>query len=201
MGKTKNYIINKAIFLCSNTDYTKCPDPTYPEMALIGRSNVGKSTLINALCHQKKLAKVSSKPGKTQHINHFLVNDNWYLVDLPGYGWAKVSKTSRYQWQKMTRDYLLKRPNLSCVMVLIDACLPPQKIDIEFIHWLGTNQVPLTLIYTKRDKVKLQIFKNNKEQLIETLYRTWEALPPIFETSAKNPESLTELLNFISNVC
>ena len=146
-------IIKSATFMQSVTDWRKCPSPDLPEYAFIGRSNVGKSSLINMLVNNKNLAKTSSKPGKTQTINHFLINKNWYLVDLPGYGYASISKAMREKWQKMINDYLMKRENLQLVFVLIDSRLEPQKIDLEFIRNLGEKQIPFSLIFTKTDKI------------------------------------------------
>ena len=143
--------ITKAEFLISNTEYKKCPAPILPEYAFIGRSNVGKSSLINMLTNNSKLAKVSGQPGKTQLINHFKINEKWYLVDLPGYGYAKVSKTMRSKWQKFIQDYLLYRENLYCVFVLIDSRLEPQKIDLEFMEWLGENSIPFGIAFTKAE--------------------------------------------------
>ena len=151
--------IKKAAFVVSNSDYRKCPSDGLPEFAFIGRSNVGKSSLINMLTGVKGLAKTSVKPGKTQLINHFLINGDWYLVDLPGYGYARTSKTSREKWQKMIVDYLLKRESLVNVFVLVDSRIPPQKIDLEFIDFLGRNGVPLSIVFTKIDKQNQQITK------------------------------------------
>ena len=146
--------VKSAEFIISNSDYRKCPDTTLPEYAFIGRSNVGKSSLINMLTNNKNLAKTSVKPGKTQLINHFLINKQWYLVDLPGYGYARIAKTSRQKWQKMIQDYFLKRKQLINVFVLIDSRIEPQKIDLEFINFLGENGIPLSIIFTKIDKQK-----------------------------------------------
>ena len=146
--------IKKATFVVSNSDYRKCPDTGLPEYAFIGRSNVGKSSLINMLTNNKGLAKTSVRPGKTQLINHFLINNEWYLVDLPGYGYARTSKSSRALWQKMISDYMLKREALVNVFVLIDSRIPPQEIDLRFIDFLGTNGMPLTIVFTKIDKQK-----------------------------------------------
>ena len=145
--------IKQAEFVISNTDISKCPPPDLPEYAFIGRSNVGKSSLINMLTGNKKLAKISSKPGKTQLINHFLINKAWYLVDLPGYGFAKIAKSQRLKWEKFVVEYILKRPNLMNLFVLIDSRIPPQKIDLEFMTMLGENGVPFTMVFTKVDKL------------------------------------------------
>jgi GTP-binding protein len=145
--------IKSAQFVISNTDFNKCPAPVLPEYAFIGRSNVGKSSLINMLCVRKDMAKTSGKPGKTQLINHFLINQNWYLVDLPGYGYAQVSRDKRDNWDQFIKQYIVNRPNLMCMMVLIDARLEPQRVDLEFIHWLGENGVPFVMVFTKMDKL------------------------------------------------
>src|SRR5687767_6693585 len=157
-------IIKEAKFLISSTQISKCPEPTLPEYAFIGRSNVGKSTLINMLTGRKNLAKTSAKPGKTQLINHFLINDAWYLVDLPGYGYAKVAKTAREQWEAFISYYLLERKNLVCVFVLIDARLPIQPVDAQFMKWLGENEIAFCMLFTKTDKLtKNELHKNMKE--------------------------------------
>jgi len=157
-------MIKNAKFIISSTDYKKCPQPTLPEYAFIGRSNVGKSSLINSIVNQKNLAKVSSKPGKTQLINHFLINDKWYLVDLPGFGYAKISKTKRQEFQKMTSNYLSYRDNLMCLFVLIDLRLKPQIIDQNFMQWLAIAKIPFKIVFTKSDKVnKNSITKNIKK--------------------------------------
>ncbi len=193
-------IIKEAQFVESNTDFKKCPRTTLPEFAFIGRSNVGKSSLINMLAQHKKLAKTSSTPGKTQLINHFIINKAWYLVDLPGYGWAKVSKTLKAKWVKMTRDYLTQRQNLSCVFVLIDVRLEPQRVDVEFINWLGEKGIPFAIIFTKADKQK----EEKSEEVINTwkstLLGTWEELPPYFLSSAVKAIGKTEILGYIDSV-
>ncbi|HEX8546329.1 MAG TPA: ribosome biogenesis GTP-binding protein YihA/YsxC, partial [Cytophagaceae bacterium] len=144
--------VTQATFIASNTEYTKCPVPDKPEYAFIGRSNVGKSSLINSITGYGKLAKVSAKPGKTRLLNHFLINNQWYLVDLPGYGWAKASKTEKDKWNKMIRDYFNHRENLQCVFVLVDSRIEPQQIDLDFMKWLGENQIPFCIVFTKCDK-------------------------------------------------
>ena len=168
--------IKKATFVVSNSDYRKCPDTGLPEYAFIGRSNVGKSSLINMLTNNKSLAKTSVKPGKTQLINHFLINNEWYLVDLPGYGYARISKESRDKWQKMITDYLLNRETLMNVYVLVDSRIPPQQIDIDFINFLGSNGIPLTIVYTKTDKQKQRDIAANVNQLKRILLESWEEL-------------------------
>lgn len=189
--------IKYANYLISSVDVTKCPKPDKPEYAFIGRSNVGKSSLINALTGYKKLAKTSGSPGKTITINHFVINNEWYLVDLPGYGYAKRSKTERAKWDKMIRAYILGRENLLTLVVLIDIRHEPQKNDLEFIDWLGISNVPLAIAFTKADKVKPaqknQLVENYKKKLGET----WEEMPKMFITSASTTEGKEELLDFI----
>lgn len=190
-------LIKEAKFLVSNTDVEKCPAPVFPEYAFIGRSNVGKSSLINMLTNQKNLAKTSSTPGKTQLINHFIVNGNWYITDLPGYGFAKISKSVKNNFEKMISDYLLKRKNLLTVFVLIDIRHAPLKIDLDFIKWLGENSVPLALVFTKADKLNKQELRKNTERYKKTLLETWQDLPPLFLTSAEKKTGKEELLSFI----
>jgi GTP-binding protein len=192
--------ITAAKFCVSNTDIEKCPAPILPEYAFIGRSNVGKSSLINMLTNRKNLAKTSSTPGKTRLINHFLINTNWYLVDLPGYGYAKVSKASKANWDKMIRDYLRKRKNLMNVFVLVDARLEPQKIDLEFINWLGEKSVPFAIVFTKSDKLKKLQIIYSIEHYKKELKKSWESLPPLFITSAEKKTGRDELLNYIEAI-
>jgi GTP-binding protein len=189
--------IESAKFLVSNTDYSKCPAPNKPEFAFIGRSNVGKSSLINMLCKQKDLAKTSSKPGKTQLINHFEINESWYLVDLPGYGFAKVSKVKREKFDKMITNYLSKRPNLVCTFVLLDSRLSLQDIDKYFIEWLGENEIPFVLVLTKYDKLSQSELSKNLKYLKEALLEDWAELPTIFTTSAEKKRGGEEVLKFI----
>jgi len=189
--------IKSAEFVISNTDLNKCPPPDKPEFAFIGRSNVGKSSLINLLVNRKQLAKTSGKPGKTQTINHFLINGTWYLVDLPGYGYASVSRSDRKDWGKMIENYLLHRENLYCAFVLIDVRLQPQPIDIKFLSWLGKNQIPLAIVFTKSDKLKRAELSNAIQNYETTLLKTWQVLPPIFITSAEKKYGNEELLDFI----
>ncbi|WP_233507762.1 ribosome biogenesis GTP-binding protein YihA/YsxC [Adhaeribacter pallidiroseus] len=191
-------IIKEAKFVSSNTEVAKCPETTLPEYAFIGRSNVGKSSLINMLTERSKLAKTSSLPGKTQLINHFIINDTWYLVDLPGYGWARVSQTSREKWSKMVKAYLRNRSNLACVFLLIDSRLEPQKTDLEFIQVLGTMGVPFVLVFTKTDKQSGQKTQANIATFKKTLLQTWEELPRLFITSAAEKKGREELLEFIA---
>jgi GTP-binding protein len=191
--------IKSAKFVISNTDVSKCPEPVLPEYAFIGRSNVGKSSLINMLVNRKDLAKTSGKPGKTQLINHFLINDNWYLVDLPGYGYASVSRDSREAWEVFIRKYILKRENLMCLMVLLDSRLPPQKIDLEFMDWLGEEEIPFVMVFTKMDKMSKKQFADNINHYKEEMGKQWDELPRGFYTSAEKKEGRKELLDFISD--
>ena len=184
----------------SNTDVAKCPKNPYPEYAFIGRSNVGKSSLINMLMGQKKLAKISGKPGKTQLINHFIINNEWYLVDLPGYGYAKVSKKQRSKFQKFITDYFAKRRQLSCAFVLIDSRIKPQKIDLEFMEFLGTNAIPFCIVFTKSDKLKVNEINRNVAVYQNTMLETWEEMPTYFITSATKATGKDEVLHFIEKV-
>jgi len=190
--------IKQAEFIISNTDYNKCPLPFKPEFAFIGRSNVGKSSLINMLCLRKGLAKTSVKPGKTQLINHFLINNEWYLVDLPGYGFAKVPKKNRTLWQYMINGYLLNRINLMCTFILIDLRLPPQKIDVEMIESFGENGLPFALVFTKSDKLKPAEAENNLADFKTVMLESWEELPPLFVTSSEKGRGRDEILQFIA---
>jgi GTP-binding protein len=191
--------IKKSEFITSSSRHSQCPPPDRPEIAFIGRSNVGKSSLINMLTGRKKLAKVSSKPGKTQLINHFMIDDAWYLVDLPGYGWAKVSKSDRSQWGEMIHDYLMERANLITIFVLLDSRLPPQKVDTEFIDWLGINQIPFALVFTKADKQSLNKSQSSIARFKKFLKTRWEELPPIFLTSSVSNTGKTELMDYIGH--
>ncbi len=192
--------IKSAKFIISNTDHKKCPDTGLHEYAFIGRSNVGKSSLINMLTNKKKLARISATPGKTQLINHYLINDHWHLVDLPGYGWAKVSKAKKADWGKMITNYLLHRRPLVCLFVLIDSRLPPQKIDIEFIEWVGINQIPFALIFTKADKQSASKTQKNMAVFKKKMKETWAELPPIFLSSAIDKTGREEILGYIQEV-
>lgn len=192
--------ITQARFVTSNTDHKKCPPHTKPEFAFIGRSNVGKSSLINMLTNNHKLAKSSSTPGKTQLINHFLINESWYLVDLPGYGYARVSKTSRKDWQKFIREFILERTQLTTLFVLIDSRHEPQKIDIEFVNWLGHNAIPIAVIFTKADKSKPGVVERNVELFRGAMRETWESLPQMFVTSAEKATGKDELLDYLDQV-
>lgn len=193
-------IIKSAEFLVSNTKSTALPKPNLPEFAFIGRSNVGKSSLINMLCKKKGLAKTSQSPGKTQLINHFLINENWYLVDLPGYGYAKVAQTTRKSWEGMIKTYLEKRENLQCVMVLVDSRLEPQKIDIEFINWLGSKGIPFVIVFTKADKQSKTKTSSNVNLFKKELSKTWEEIPECFITSSEEGTGREEVLAFIDNI-
>ncbi|NEM98335.1 ribosome biogenesis GTP-binding protein YihA/YsxC [Pontibacter burrus] len=193
-------VIKEAKFLMSNTKVEQCPAPTMPEYAFIGRSNVGKSSLINMLTEQKGLAKTSAQPGKTQLINHFLINDSWYLVDLPGYGYAKVSKGAREDWRKMINYYFQNRENLACVFVLIDSRHEPLKQDLDFINYLGNLGVPFVLVFTKADKQSSVKTDSTIAAYKRKLRETWDELPHIFVTSSEKRVGREELLNFIEEV-
>ena len=193
--------ITTAEFIISNSEVSKCPKDPLPEYAFIGRSNVGKSSLINMLTNQKSLAKTSSKPGKTQLINHFKINNNWFLVDLPGYGYAKVSKKSKDVFQKFVTDYFEKREQLVCAFVLIDIRLEAQKIDLEFITYLGVTEVPFCIIFTKADKIgKTRIQSHITAYRKQVLASGWEEMPQHFVTSATEMTGKEELLSFIDNI-
>lgn len=193
-------IIKSAEFLQSVTDWRKCPSANLPEYAFIGRSNVGKSSLINMLVNNKKLAKTSSKPGKTQTINHFLINKNWYLVDLPGYGYASISKAMREKWQKMISDYLIKRENLQVIFVLIDSRLEPQKIDLEFISNLGAAGIPFALIFTKTDKISTSKVQSNVQKFYNKLAEEWEEMPYRMLSSSETGKGREDILNYIEQI-
>lgn len=192
--------IKSAKFVISNTDVSKCPKENLPEYAFIGRSNVGKSSLINMLTNHKNLAKISGKPGKTQLINHFIINDNWFLVDLPGYGYAKVSKDKRRTFQKFIKDYFNKRMQLACTFVLVDSRHEPQKIDLEFMEFLGENEIPFGIVFTKTDKLNKTSLSKNIEIYKRIMLETWEELPPYFITSSTNQSGKKEVLDFIENI-
>ena len=191
--------ITSATYLVSSPEYQLCPPADKPEYAFIGRSNVGKSSLINMLCDNHKLAKTSGTPGKTQLINHFLVNKEWYLVDLPGYGFAKVSQTARNRWQQMIENYLRKRPNLVNVFVLIDSRHQPQAIDLSFINQLGQWQVPFSLVFTKADKESQRTVSLNVKSFLSALRKTWQFLPQNFVTSAEKKLGREQVLRFIED--
>lgn len=193
-------IIKSADFVMSNTDVKKCPQASYPEYAFIGRSNVGKSSLINMLTNYKKLAKISTRPGKTQLINHFLINHEWYLVDLPGYGYAKTSKKLREVWAGFIKKYFLQRDNLICIFVLIDSRHEPQKIDLEFMYNLAVNQLPFAMVFTKTDKLKNNMLNKNLDTYFKKMKETWEELPPYFITSSTSKQGRFELLDYIEEL-
>jgi GTP-binding protein len=193
-------IIKSALYLMSVTDYGKCPVADKPEIAFIGRSNVGKSSLINMITNIKGLAKTSSTPGKTLKINHFIINNNWYLVDLPGYGYAKISKKMRESISTMIKSYILKRENLVCLFVLIDCRIPAQKVDIDFMYWLGINSVPFTIVFTKSDKLTEYKLKINLENYQKVLSETWESMPNIFVTSSESKKGRAVFLDYIENL-
>lgn len=192
-------IIHSAEFIASNTNYLKCPESDKAEYAFIGRSNVGKSSLINALLNRKNLARTSGTPGKTRLINHFLVNDAWYLVDLPGYGYARISKKEREKWEGMIRQYLIKRPNLMHTFVLIDVRIEPKPIDIEFVNWFGEKQLPLKLVFTKADKLTRPTLDRNVAAFKKALSEWWDELPGFFVTSAENGDGCEAPLQFIES--
>jgi GTP-binding protein len=189
--------INSAEFVISNTDIEKCPKERIPEYAFIGRSNVGKSSLINMLTSRKSLAKTSGKPGKTQLINHFKINDHWFLVDLPGYGYAKVSKKDRSIFAKFIYDYLEKRENLICTFVLVDSRHEPQKIDLSFMEWLGQKGIPFVIVFTKMDKLSSSQLNKNLSKYKTKMLETWEELPQSFMSSAESKLGKMEILKFI----
>lgn len=189
--------ITSAEFVMSNSDVAKCPKNPIPEYAFIGRSNVGKSSLINMLTNRKSLAKTSGRPGKTQLINHFIINNNWFLVDLPGYGYARVSKTSKKTFQKFITNYFEQRQQLVSAFVLVDIRHEPQKIDLEFMEYLGENGIPFGIIFTKADKLKPNAIDRNVEKYGNVLLETWEELPPYFITSSSKKIGQDELLDFI----
>ncbi|CAG5071796.1 putative GTP-binding protein EngB [Dyadobacter sp. CECT 9623] len=189
--------VQEARYVMSNSDYLKCPEPDLPEYAFIGRSNVGKSSLINMLTGKKALAKTSQQPGKTQLINHFIINETWYLVDLPGYGYAKVSKTEREKWEKMINDYLYNRPNLICTFLLIDVRHSALAVDLEFMAQLGEAGIPFHIIFTKADKLKSGQVNTQVEAYKAKLAEIWEEIPPVFVTSAEKNEGRDPVLQAI----
>lgn len=193
-------VIKSAEYLISNVDWQKCPEPDKPEYAFIGRSNVGKSSLINMLTSRDKLAKTSGTPGKTQLINHFLINNEWYIVDLPGYGFAKVSQSQRRTWEQMIENYLRKRTNLVNVFILIDSRHPPQKIDIEFVNQLGEWQVPFQLVFTKADKATQLETSRNIKAFLNKLRENWEFLPANYVTSTVKRMGKDKILEFIDEM-
>jgi len=192
--------INKAEFVISNTDVKKCPGGNLPEYAFIGRSNVGKSSLINMLTNRKSLAKTSQKPGKTQLINHFIINDAWYLVDLPGYGYAQRGKEGRANIQRIIESYILERQELTNLFVLIDCRHEPQTIDLEFMAWLGENGIPFSIIFTKTDKISKTKLQENMQAYAAKMLEEWEELPPMLTSSAEKSEGREEIILFIEDI-
>jgi GTP-binding protein len=192
--------IKSAEFVISNTKLDLCPAPNMPEYAFIGRSNVGKSSLINYLTNNKKLSKISQTPGKTQLINHFLINDNWYLVDLPGYGYAKTSQKNRLKWQGFISEYILTRENLLNLFVLIDSRLPPQKIDLDFMEWLGEKQVPFAIVFTKIDKISSSVLNKNLLHYKKEMLKYWATMPPSFTSSSESKIGGEKILNYIEEI-
>lgn len=193
-------IINTARFVVSNNDWKKCPDSDMHEYAFIGRSNVGKSSLINMLTGKKGLAMTSSTPGKTMLINHFMVNDSWQIVDLPGYGYAQRSKTDRLRLEKMIKEYIMYRRQMTCLFLLIDGRHLPMKIDLEFMDWLGENAIPFCIVFTKLDKMSSTAAKKVLGDYCSTLLERWEELPPVFRTSSATARGRDEILNYIDEL-
>ncbi|HEV3325243.1 MAG TPA: ribosome biogenesis GTP-binding protein YihA/YsxC [Puia sp.] len=193
-------VIHSAVYVISSPDYTQCPKPDRPEYAFIGRSNVGKSSLINMICNNEKLAKTSGTPGKTQLINHFNIDNKWYIVDLPGYGFAKVSLASRKKWEKMIEDYLRKRENLVTVFILIDSRHSPQKNDLEFVNRLGEWQIPFCLVFTKADKENQRTVSKNVKDFLDKMRTTWQFLPQHFVTSTIKKMGRDKILNLIEEM-
>ena len=192
--------IKNARFLASNTEIAKCPAGDRPEYAFIGRSNVGKSSLINMLTNRKGLALTSSTPGKTQLINHFDIDNSWYIVDLPGYGYARRGREGRENIRRIIENYILQRDAMTCLFVLLDSRLEPQKIDLEFITWLGENGIPFAIVFTKADKLGVMRLQENLETYKKRLLEDWEELPPIFITSSEKRQGREELLDYIDNI-
>ena len=192
--------VANAEFVVSNTNVEQCPKTKLPEYAFIGRSNVGKSSLINMLCNKKKLAKTSSRPGKTQLINHFLINKQWYLVDLPGYGYARTSKVQKKTFQKFITDYLIKRKELISTFLLIDLRHKPQPLDIKYMHWLGKNLIPFSIIFTKADKLKEVEINEHILKYLNDIRKDWDEIPQHFITSSEKKIGKSELLNYIDEV-
>jgi GTP-binding protein len=190
-------IIKEASFVVSNSDYRLCPTDGKPEFAFIGRSNVGKSSLINMLTGQKKLAKTSGTPGKTQLINHFEINKEWYLVDLPGYGFAKASKQARVKWEIFISEYLINRSSLMNVFVLIDSRLEPQQIDLEFMNWCGQKQIPFCIVFTKIDKISSSVLGKNLAKYKKEMLKSWDEIPPVYTSSSESAFGKEKILNYI----
>lgn len=192
--------VHKAEYLSSAVKLEDCPKPVHPEYAFIGRSNVGKSSLINMLTDNKSLAHISSTPGKTKTINHFLIDDRWFIADLPGYGYARVSQVERAKWEKMIRNYFSKRENLACVFVLLDIRVSPQKNDMEFIEWLGKNGVPFVIVFTKADKISQREREVSVKVYKTRILESWEEVPQLFITSAEKKLGRDAMLEFIDSV-
>ncbi|MEN9441703.1 MAG: hypothetical protein RLZ33_1780 [Bacteroidota bacterium] len=192
--------IKEAAFVISNSDYKLCPTDERAEFAFIGRSNVGKSSLINMLVNNKNLAKTSGRPGKTQLINHFIINNDWFLVDLPGYGYAKASKVQREKWEKFIVEYLTRRTQLLNVFVLLDCRLEPQKIDLEFMNWCGEKQIPFSMVFTKIDKLSSTALQKNLAKYKKEMLKYWDALPPVFTTSSESAFGKEKILNYIEQI-
>ena len=193
-------MIKESMFAGSFPSVRQCPGDNKPEYAFIGRSNVGKSSLINMLCDRKDLAKVSNRPGKTQTLNFYLMDKSWYIVDLPGYGYAKISKKKRFEWEKMIEGYMLKRQTLGCAFVLIDLNVPPQEIDLEFINWMGKMQIPFVIVYTKTDRLKTNIKEKNLKAFQAEMHKYWNELPQQFITSSNKRIGKEEMVEFIENL-
>lgn len=192
--------IKKATFYVSSAKLYQCPNTKFAEYAFIGRSNVGKSSLINALTNHRGLAMTSSTPGKTMLINHFLINDDWFIVDLPGYGYAKRGKKMMQVIREMIENYVLHREQLTNLFVLIDSRLEPQKIDLDFLQWLGENSIPFSIVFTKADKNKPGVLKQNVNKFLNKLQEEWEELPPYFITSSETKFGIAEILSYISQI-
>ena len=192
--------VRMAEFIGSQSDYRKCLETDKPEFAFVGRSNVGKSSLINMLTDRKALARISGTPGKTQLINHFLIDSSWYLVDLPGYGWARASKTAKKNWDKMIKGYLSERKNLSCTFVLIDARHPLQKADRLFLQWIGSNQIPFALIFTKIDKISKNHLPGNINRFQKEFLQDWEEMPTLFTSSSVKGHGREEILGYVKTL-
>ena len=193
-------LIKDAVFVVSNSEVKLCPTDKKPEFAFIGRSNVGKSSLINMLTGKKGLAKTSGTPGKTQLINHFLINDQWYIVDLPGFGYAKASKSMRSKWEKFIADYLTKRETLMNIFVLLDARLEPQKIDLEFMNWCGEKGLPFSMVFTKIDKISSSVLQKNLAKYKKEMLKYWEEMPPQFTSSSASGYGREPLLNYVDTI-
>jgi GTP-binding protein len=192
--------IKEAVFVVSNSEVSKCPTDEKFEFAFIGRSNVGKSSLINMLTGKKNLAKTSGTPGKTQLINHFLIDEKWYLVDLPGYGYAKASKTARFKWEKFISEYLTKRKNLMNTFVLLDARLEPQQIDLEFMNWCGEKGLAFSMVFTKIDKLSSTALQKNLAKYRKEMLKYWDELPPVFTSSSESGFGKEPILNYIGTI-